>query len=104
MVKYRENTREFDRSSREMRPMATMYSEVRSFNPYAMALEQFELAADRIGLSEDMREILRKPKRELVVNFPVRLDDGRIKTFTGYRVQHNVTRGPAKGGIRFTPT
>ncbi|HEX3640372.1 MAG TPA: Glu/Leu/Phe/Val dehydrogenase [Ktedonobacteraceae bacterium] len=83
--------------------MPTMHNEVRSFNPYAMALEQFELAADRIGLSEDMREILRKPKRELVVNFPVRLDDGRIKTFTGYRVQHNVTRGPAKGGIRFTP-
>src|SRR5437660_2331484 len=83
--------------------MPTMHNEVRSFNPYAMALEQFELAADRIGLSEDMREILRKPKRELIVNFPVRLDDGRIKTFTGYRVQHNVTRGPAKGGIRFTP-
>src|SRR5437879_11996293 len=83
--------------------MPAMHNEVRSFNPYTMAMEQFELAADKIGLSEDMREILRKPKRELVVNFPVRLDDGRIKTFTGYRVQHNVTRGPAKGGIRFTP-
>src|SRR5947199_423916 len=50
-----------------------------------------------------MREILRQPKRELTVNFPVRLDSGRIKTFTGYRVQHNVNRGPAKGGIRFHP-
>jgi len=80
-----------------------MHNEVRSFNPYAMAVQQFELAADRIGLSEDMREILRNPKRELIVNFPVHLDDGRIKTFTGYRVQHNVTRGPAKGGIRFSP-
>ena len=50
-----------------------------------------------------MREILRQPKRELVVNFPVRLDSGRIKTFTGYRVQHNLNRGPAKGGIRYSP-
>ncbi|GCE17446.1 Glu/Leu/Phe/Val family dehydrogenase [Dictyobacter kobayashii] len=76
---------------------------MQQFNPYEMAIEQFELAADRLGLSEDMREILRKPKRELTVNFPVRLDDGRIKTITGYRVQHNVNRGPAKGGIRYSP-
>src|SRR5437667_955554 len=66
-----------------------------------MAVQQFELAADKLNLSEDMREILRQPKRELTVNFPVRLDNGRIKTFTGYRVQHNVNRGPAKGGIRY---
>jgi len=84
--------------------MHTMHSDVKSFNPYTMAVQQFELAADKIGLSEDMREILRKPKRELIVNFPVRLDDGCIKTFTGYRVQHNVTLGPAKGGVRFSPT
>jgi len=83
--------------------MHAMHNDVKSFNPYAMAVQQFELAADKIGLSEDMCEILRKPKRELIVNFPVRLDDGCIKTFTGYRVQHNVTRGPAKGGIRFSP-
>jgi len=83
--------------------MHAMHNDVRSFNPYAMAVQQFELAADKIGLSEDMREILRKPKRELTVNFPVRLDNGYIKTFTGYRVQHNVTRGPAKGGVRFSP-
>src|SRR5439155_19765972 len=55
------------------------------------------------NLSEDMREILRQPKREVTVNFPVRLDSGRIKTFTGYRVQHNVKRGPAKGGNRYGP-
>ncbi|GCE11703.1 Glu/Leu/Phe/Val family dehydrogenase [Tengunoibacter tsumagoiensis] len=79
-----------------------MSREVTSFNPYQMAVQQFELAAKRLALSEDLREILRKPKRELTVNFPVRLDDGRIKTFTGYRVQHNVNRGPAKGGIRFS--
>jgi len=68
-----------------------------------MAVQQFELAADKLNLSEDMREILRHPKRELTVNFPVRLDNGRIKTYTGYRVQHNVNRGPAKGGIRYGP-
>jgi glutamate dehydrogenase (NAD(P)+) len=82
-----------------------MHEEVKSaaINPYHMAVQQFELAADMLNLSEDMREILRQPKRELAVNFPVRLDSGRIKTFTGYRVQHNVNRGPAKGGIRYGP-
>ena len=82
-----------------------MHEDVKSaaINPYHMAVQQFELAADKLNLSEDMREILRQPKRELTVNFPVRLDNGRIKTFTGYRVQHNVNRGPAKGGIRYGP-
>ena len=80
-----------------------MHNEVKVLNPYHMAVQQFELAADKLNLSEDMREILRQPKRELTVNFPVRLDSGRIKTFTGYRVQHNVNRGPAKGGIRYSP-
>jgi glutamate dehydrogenase (NAD(P)+) len=85
--------------------METMHEEVKStaLNPYQMAVQQFEEAAGKLNLSEDMREILRMPKRELTVNFPVRLDNGRIKTFTGYRVQHNVNRGPAKGGIRFSP-
>src|SRR6266516_3587693 len=85
--------------------MQTMHEEVKSaaLNPYQMAVQQFEAAADKINLSEDMREILRQPKRELTVNFPVRLDNGRVKTFTGYRVQHNVNRGPAKGGIRYGP-
>src|SRR4030081_2049052 len=79
------------------------HSGVATFNPYHMALQQFELAADKLALSEDMREILRQPKRELTVNFPIRLDNGRIKTFTGHRVQHNMNRGPAKGGIRYGP-
>jgi glutamate dehydrogenase (NAD(P)+) len=82
---------------------AEMHNEVKVLNPYRMAVQQFELAADKLSLSEDMREILRQPKRELTVNFPVRLDNGRIKTFTGYRVQHNVNCGPAKGGIRYSP-
>ncbi len=70
-------------------------------NPYAQAVAQFDAAAERLNLSQAMRAILRKPKRELTVNFPVRMDDGRIEMYTGYRVQHNVNRGPAKGGIRF---
>ncbi len=80
-----------------------MHDETTTLNPYHMAVQQFEAAAEKLHLSEDMREILRQPKRELSVNFPVRLDSGRIKTFTGYRVQHNVNRGPAKGGIRYSP-
>src|SRR5437588_1268263 len=85
--------------------MQTMHDEVKSaaLNPYHMAVQQFEAAADKINLSDDMRGILRQPKRELTVNFPVRLDSGRIKTYTGYRIQHNVNRGPAKGGIRYGP-
>ncbi len=82
-----------------------MHDEVKSaaLNPYHMALQQFELGADKLNLPEDMREILRQPKRELIVHFPVRLDNGHIRTYTGYRVQHNINRGPAKGGIRYGP-
>jgi len=80
-----------------------MLEHISVFNPYHMAVQQFELAAEKLGLSEDMREILRTTKRELIVHFPVRLDNGRIKTFTGFRVQHNVNCGPAKGGIRYGP-
>ena len=73
-----------------------------SVNPYEVAVAQFDEAADRLGLSQSMRAVLRKPKRELIVNFPVRMDNGDVQMFTGYRVQHNITRGPAKGGIRFS--
>jgi glutamate dehydrogenase (NAD(P)+) len=72
-------------------------------NPYGVAVAQFDEAADRLGLSQAMRAILRKPKRELIVNFPVRMDNGDVEIFTGYRVQHNINRGPAKGGIRYSP-
>jgi glutamate dehydrogenase (NAD(P)+) len=72
-------------------------------NPYEVAIAQFDEAAERLGLSQALRAILRKPKRELTVNFPVRMDNGDVEMFTGYRVQHNINRGPAKGGIRFSP-
>jgi glutamate dehydrogenase (NAD(P)+) len=70
-------------------------------NPFEQAVAQFDAAAERLTLSQGLRAILRKPKREITVNFPVRMDDGTVEVFTGYRVQHNINRGPAKGGIRF---
>jgi glutamate dehydrogenase (NAD(P)+) len=70
-------------------------------NPYEIAVEQFMTAADMLGLDDGMKQILSHPKRELTVHFPVRMDDGSYKVFTGYRVQHSLTRGPAKGGIRY---
>ena len=70
---------------------------------YETALRQFDEAAEILDLDADMREILRRPKRELVVNFPVEMDDGGMRMFRGYRVHHNITRGPAKGGIRYHP-
>jgi glutamate dehydrogenase (NAD(P)+) len=70
-------------------------------NPYEIAVEQFMTAADMLGLDDGMKQILSHPKRELTVHFPVRMDDGSYKVFTGFRVQHSLTRGPAKGGIRY---
>ena len=69
----------------------------------AAALAQFDAAADHLQLEPTLRAILRVPKREWTVNFPVTLDDGTVRVFTGYRVQHNVARGPAKGGLRYHP-
>ena len=70
-------------------------------NPFVEAVSQFDLAAERLNLDPGLRKILRAPKREITVHFPVRMDDGTVEVYTGYRVQHNVNRGPAKGGIRY---
>jgi glutamate dehydrogenase (NAD(P)+) len=67
------------------------------------ALTQFDAAADRLGLDEGLREVLRNCKRALSVSFPVHMDDGSTRVFAGYRVQHNLARGPAKGGLRYSP-
>lgn len=72
-------------------------------SPFEIAQEQFYYAADRLGLDEAMRSILAVPQRELSVNFPVRMDDGTVRMFTGYRVHHNNARGPVKGGLRYHP-
>ncbi|HEX9038092.1 MAG TPA: Glu/Leu/Phe/Val dehydrogenase [Ktedonobacterales bacterium] len=81
-----------------------LHSDVQSsgrVNPWQMAQAQFDAAADRLKIHDDLRAILREPKRELIVHFPVRMDNGSVRMFTGYRVQHNINRGPAKGGIRY---
>ena len=70
---------------------------------YWVALTQFEDAARVLNLDEGMADFLRHPKRELTVNFPVTMDDGSMRMFTGYRVHHNTVRGPTKGGIRYHP-
>ncbi len=72
-------------------------------NPFHIAQQQFDTAADLLGLHPNIRAVLRVPQRELTVNFPVKLDDGSTRMFTGYRVQHNLARGPVKGGIRYHP-
>jgi glutamate dehydrogenase (NAD(P)+) len=72
-----------------------------SINPWTVAQRQFDLAAERLSLDPGLRRVLREPRRELSVHFPVKMDDGSVQVFTGYRVQHNLGRGPAKGGIRY---
>src|SRR5438067_9027196 len=70
---------------------------------WQVALQQYDRAADKLNLGSAVRETLRYPKREVQVHFPVQLDDGSTRIFQGYRVWHNIARGPAKGGIRFHP-
>jgi glutamate dehydrogenase (NAD(P)+) len=72
-------------------------------DPFAIAQQQLDAVAEHLKLDDGMRRILRTPNRELTVAFPVIMDDGRTEVFTGHRVQHNVARGPAKGGIRYSP-
>ena len=73
------------------------------FNPFLSMAKGFDTAADHLGLDEGVREVLRRPDRELTVAIPVVMDSGKLQVFTGYRVQHNFTRGPCKGGIRYAP-
>jgi len=70
-------------------------------NAWHVAQQQFDLAADKLNLDPGLRRVLREPRRELTVHFPVQMDDGSVQVFTGFRVQHNLGRGPAKGGIRY---
>jgi glutamate dehydrogenase (NAD(P)+) len=75
----------------------------RELNPYENALKQLSDTAELISLDADVHEMLRQPKRILSVSIPVKMDDGRVKNFQGYRVQYNDARGPFKGGIRYHP-
>src|SRR5687767_258799 len=72
-------------------------------NPFEIAKQQFDRAADYLELEDSMRNVLRSAKRQLIVSIPVKMDGGETKVFEGYRVQHNIARGPAKGGIRYHP-
>ncbi len=75
----------------------------KSFNAFAMAQRQFDGVAEKLELDQATRDLLRNPLREYAFSLPVRMDDGSIKVFQGFRVQHNDARGPCKGGIRFHP-
>ncbi len=72
-------------------------------NPFLAMAKRFDIASDHLGLDQGVREVLRTADRELTVAIPVLMDDGSTRVFTGYRVQHNFSRGPCKGGIRFAP-
>jgi len=74
-----------------------------SESPWRNAQSQFDTAAELLSLEPSLRAVLREVRREFTVRFPVQMDDGSVRMFEGYRVQHNTTRGPAKGGIRFHP-
>ncbi len=80
-----------------------MIAEVALQNPHHLALQNFDKAADALGLSEDIRAMIKYPERELAVSVPVRMSNGKVRRFQGYRVQHSTVRGPAKGGIRYHP-
>ena len=74
-----------------------------TLNPFEIALKQLDEAADLINLESGMRDVLANPKRVLTVSLPVKMDNGKIRVFTGFRSQHNDARGPFKGGIRYHP-
>ncbi|HEY4491363.1 MAG TPA: Glu/Leu/Phe/Val dehydrogenase, partial [Acidobacteriota bacterium] len=74
-----------------------------NLNPFDIAQQQFDIAAEHLKLPKDLADVLKKPKRQLIVSIPVLMDDESVHVFEGYRVQHNIARGPAKGGIRYHP-
>src|SRR5579872_2049449 len=75
----------------------------KELNPWESQAARFDFAAKKLNLDDGLWKILRTPAREIIVHIPVLLDDGRLEVFTGYRVQHSIARGPAKGGIRYAP-
>jgi glutamate dehydrogenase (NAD(P)+) len=84
-------------------PPVQPYLHDQELNPLLSAEARFDAAARRLDLDDGMQKVLRSPAREVTVHIPVQLDDGRLEVFTGYRVQHSIARGPAKGGIRYAP-
>ncbi len=84
-------------------PLPRMTPPREDLNPFRIAQYQFDVAAEYLKLDAGLRQVLRAPKRVMEVSIPVKMDNGQVKVFTGYRVQHNIARGPAKGGIRYHP-
>lgn len=84
-------------------PVAPRMVPREDLNPFRIAQLQFDMAAEFLKMDQGLRQILRTPKRVLEVSVPVKMDSGQVKVFVGFRVQHNVARGPAKGGIRYHP-
>ncbi len=81
----------------------TAKTPLEELNPFEIAKAQFDRAAEYLDLDDSTRDVLRHAKRQLIVSIPVKMDSGRVEVFEGYRVQHNIARGPAKGGIRYHP-
>ena len=91
------------RGKSEIDGMSTAMDSHMETNPWEAQAARFELAAQKLNLDPGLWKILSQPAREITVHIPVQMDDGRLEVFTGYRVQHSIARGPAKGGIRYAP-
>ena len=83
--------------------MASPHTPEQESNPWEQQAARFNLAAEKLQLDEGLWRVLQQPNREIIVHIPVNMDNGQLEVFTGYRVQHSIARGPAKGGVRYSP-
>jgi glutamate dehydrogenase (NAD(P)+) len=83
--------------------MAIAHTIEQESNPWEQQAARFKIAAEKLKLDEGLWRVLQQPNREIIVHIPVSMDDGQLEVFTGYRVQHSIARGPAKGGVRYSP-
>jgi glutamate dehydrogenase (NAD(P)+) len=83
--------------------MAIAHTVEQERNPWEQQAARFRIAAEKLKLDEGLWRVLQQPNREIIVHIPVNMDDGQLEVFTGYRVQHSIARGPAKGGVRYSP-
>ncbi len=83
--------------------MATAHTLEQESNPWEQQAARFNLAAEKLKLDAGLWRVLQQPNREIIVHIPVNMDNGQLEVFTGYRVQHSIARGPAKGGVRYSP-
>jgi glutamate dehydrogenase (NAD(P)+) len=95
--------RRIDKKQVDGASIPASYSVAEEMNPWLAQEARFDFAAKKLNLDEGMWKVLRQPSRELIVHFPVAMDDGSVEVFTGYRVQHSIARGPSKGGVRYAP-